>query len=469
MNRILAIFSAVILTGAIFLAVQRIPPLRDCLDRISPARHVVLISVDTLRPDRLGCCGSSAGISPVIDFLARRGCTFQSVIAQRGLTWPSLASIHTSLYPVSHGVRTNGQVFPTPCAALAPVLKNHGFITAAFLANCTRQDWQGFDVIGEEAFGNDYIVTNQAIRWLTRTGDSDWIDSNRIFLWVHYLAPHQPYSPPRPFDRMLDPDYTGPVDGSTECLSRITVDQVNPAPGDLEHIIALYDGEIAFIDREIWKLLQALEDTGVLPQALVIFTSDHGEDLHQHNRYFFHAASVYGSTLDIPLIIAQPPDRMIPGVIPVLAESIDIAPTALDLAGIPVPAVFQGTSFLPIINRQYMDPGPAFSEWESKILSVRTDTHRYIYNPLKFHPPTLPGASRDLYPIGMEELYRLDFDPAEQENLIGSIPNETDDLRSEIAAWKKIYGWMSTADENTRINLDDETKRQLRTLGYVMY
>jgi arylsulfatase A-like enzyme len=240
-------------------------------------------------------------------------------------------------------------------------------------------------------------------------------------------------------------------------------------PVDLNHINALYDGEIAFIDREIWTLLQALADTGILDESLILFTSDHGEDLYEHNKYFYHAASVYNSTLEIPFFLSAPVMPFPAGVVPVLTQSIDIAPTALNLMGEPPHPDFQGRDLKSALDRTVMVSTPAFSEWEEKILTVRTHSHRYIYNPLNFHPLALPKATRDHYPIGLEELYDLASDPREQRNLADDPSSELDQLRNLISAWKSENGWKAKAGEHSSLGIEEDTRKRLQLLGYVMY
>ena len=177
--------------------------------RVVSNYNLVLISVDALRADHLSCYGYPRKTSPTIDALAGEGALFTNTMAQRGLTFPSLASIMTSLYPVKHGVRDNGMRLNGPKISLAQILKKKGYACAAFSGNpsVSKAKWEGFDCIKG---GGDREVTTQAIEWLKSYHDK------KLFLWIFYFAPHKPYDPPAPYKNLFDPSYKGNIDGSDE-------------------------------------------------------------------------------------------------------------------------------------------------------------------------------------------------------------------------------------------------------------
>jgi len=370
------------------------------------AYNLVFISVDTLRPDHLGCYGYTRNTSATIDEFAKDGVLFTNALVQRGQTWPSLTSIFmTSLHPVSHGVRDNGMMLTEGKISLAEVLKDNGYSCASFLANAPRAVWRGFEHQGQ---GNDNEVNDQAIKWLKNNS------KKKIFLWIHYLAPHDPYAPPEPFDRLFDKEYKGEMDGSRANLYNITLNKIDLLPPDLNHIISLYDGEIAYIDHKIKQLINTIKELDLEDKTLIVFTSDHGEDLYQHNYYFQHAASIYNSTLKIPLIFKMPGIISSGEKINEVVESIDIAPTILKLLDIPAPKSFQGINLYPLLEGKDIIPKDAYAEWQDKIVSIRTDKFRYIYNPKGFHPKAIKNFE---YYYEKEELYNIKEDPDESLNI----------------------------------------------------
>ncbi|MDY7030173.1 MAG: sulfatase, partial [Spirochaetota bacterium] len=397
---------------------------------------IVLITIETLRADHLGCYGYERATSPSIDGVAEEGVLFANAFVPRGLTWPSLSSIMTSLYPVNHGVRNNGQMLYPSVISMAEVLKNEGYRCGAFLAHGVGADWRGFDRLVEAAY-QDELITEEAVEWLKENRD------DKLFLWMHYFEPHKPYQPPEPYDRVFDPDYDGVMNGSAEQLKGIYLNKMVLEQEDYEHIISLYDGSILAVDDRVKRVLDALAELGLAEKSLLIISADHGEDLYQHNFYFNHSASIYDSSLHVPLIIRLPGADEQKGIVEEVVESIDIAPTILDLAEVSVPDQFEGSSLLPLIYADDAsgDFGYAFSEWEDKILSVRTDRHRYIYNPREFHPICGAGATYDTYPIEREELYDCAKDAAESRNIVSEDPETVERLMGVLLEWENFPSW----------------------------
>jgi arylsulfatase A-like enzyme len=422
--------------------------------RVVSNYNLVLISVDALRADHLSCYGYPRKTSPTIDALAGEGALFTNTMAQRGLTFPSLASIMTSLYPVKHGVRDNGMRLNGPKISLAQILKKKGYACAAFSGNpsVSKAKWEGFDCIKG---GGDREVTTQAIEWLKSYHDK------KLFLWIFYFAPHKPYDPPAPYKNLFDPSYKGNIDGSDEQLNEVALKKIKLSKEDLNHIISLYDGEIAFVDDQIAHLIDAIRKFNIKDKTLIVFFSDHGEDLYQHNFYFYHQASIYESTLRIPLIFDLP--LVIRGGIKIdkLVESIDIAPTILEMLGISSPRSFQGNSLTPLFKNKDIPLGDAYSEWKDKILSVRSTGHRYIYNPENFRP------INNTYVIEQEELYDIKDDPLEAYNIAKIKPEIALILRNKILDWQKKHSWHINELENKDYKIEKELKASLKSLGYI--
>jgi arylsulfatase A-like enzyme len=421
--------------------------------------NLVLISIDTLRADHLSCYGYPKKTSPTIDALAGEGALFTNIMAQRSVTWPSLTSIMTSLYPVEHGVRDNGIQLNGSKSSLAQILKKKGYTCAAFLTAVYRAKWEGFDC---KKGGHDHEVTAQAIEWLKSYHDK------KLFLWIHYFAPHKPYEPSMPYKNLFDPRYKGNMDGSTKQLDEIALKKIKLSKEDLNHIISLYDGEIAFVDDQITHLINAIRKFNIKDKTLIVIVSDHGEDLYQHNFYFYHAASIYESSLRIPLIFNLP--RVIPGGIKInkLVESIDIAPTILEILGISSPRSFRGTSLAPLFKNRDISLDEAYSEWNDKMLSVRTADYRYIYNPENFHPPIfIDDGDYNTYVIEQEELYDIKNDPLESYNIAKIKPKIALILRNKTLDWKKKHSWQINELKNKDYKIGKELKEYLKSLGYI--
>lgn len=298
---------------------------------------LILISVDTLRADHLGAYGDEAARTPVIDGLAARGRLFTQATTPFPRTTPALASLFTGLEPRHHGSREVGE--PRRAGTtLAEVLARHGWATVGVTANGVagaHEELQtGFahflekeDLPSERAVN----VTDAALAALTGVPDDQ-----PLFLWAHYVDPHYSYNPPADFD---------PGGAGTACralMSRIKRHEIGKgrvqsdvggvASNALTSCSRLYDGEIAYADHEIGRLLDGLRRAGRLRNAYVVFTSDHGENLGEAGLYFEHGPSVHDVSLRVPLIVTGP--DIAPGrdALPIPLQ--DLAPTLLSLVGV---------------------------------------------------------------------------------------------------------------------------------------
>ena len=274
--------------------------------------NVLLVTIDTLRWDHLGCYGDRSAATPVLDALAGRGVRFATAIAQVPLTAPSHASILTGLTPLRHGVRDNGgYTLPAEVRTLARRLTDAGYRSAAFVSGFPLDHRFGFasgfdvydDRLARTAGRAPYTersadaTTDRVMGWLDQMrpsgGEARSTPSQPWFAWVHYFDPHAPYAPPPPF--------------ATRFADR------------------LYDGEVAFVDAQIGRLLGRLERSGDLARTLIVVTADHGESFGEHGEET-HGVFVYDATLRVPFIVAGP------GIhggrsSAVVARSIDVVPT----------------------------------------------------------------------------------------------------------------------------------------------
>jgi choline-sulfatase len=395
--------------------------------------NIVLISIDTLRADRVGCYGFAGVRTPAIDGLAGRGVRFERCVAQAPLTLPSHTTLLTGMSPVRHGVRDNGGFFAPPeLRTLAEVFKDGGYRTGAVVgAYVLDSKWgldqgfdfyfdrfdtdrqQGFSVADVQRRGGE--VVDEAVRWLDRE------KGGPFFLFVHLYDPHTPYDPPPPFR-----------------------DEYRDRP---------YLGEISYADAEVGRLLRFLTNEGLDATTDIVLCSDHGESLGEHGEDT-HGFFVYEETVRVPLIVAGPSVTR-PGVVrPGTVSLSDVMPTILDLAGLPRPSEAEGRSLVPLLGGREGGEGAAYSEtfyprfhygW-NEVRSYREGNYKLILS---------PGP----------ELYDLAADPEESRDLAASRPDKVADLEKGLKEFERRAAEGRREAEVRPV--DAETREKLASLGYV--
>ncbi len=438
------------------------PPPPPHLAGSAAGHDVLLLSIDTLRADRLNAYGYTARpTTPNLDALLARGALFERAHAPRALTWPSLASVQTGLYPSGHGAFENGYAIPDEVETLAEVLRAAGYRTGAFLSNMCKANHQGWDDFACSG-GEDGKTITRALEWVDAAPD----DGRPWFLWVHLFGAHGPYYNGGDLAaRELDPGYDGPLGPKKWRLDRVMAEPLPLGPRDLRHLDALYDAAVIGSDRLAGRLLDGLRGSGRLDGTVVTLLADHGEELYQHNGYLFHACSVYETTLHVPLGIVAP------GVpagarVPQTVELIDVMPTLLDLLGVAPPHGLAGVSLVPYLERPGPAAGPgrpAFSEFGATDLhTVVSDGWKLVDNPQDYQPYCIAGAPEGHYPIGKVELYDLAADPGEQHDVAAENPKRVAALRQLIARrFSRLGRRISPQD------VPEEVRKQLEALGYV--
>ena len=426
-------------------------------------RNVILITVDTLRADRLGAFGHRVGDispSPRIDALLASGVRFTSAIAPRAITWPSLASVLTGLYPSGHGVFENGYELIEGIPTLATLLAGRGYQTGRFMSNMCRANHLGWD----HSFcsrGVDSKINPEALTWV------DQVDPDGPFLlWAHYFGAHSPYyNGGDRASKRLDPGYEGPVAPKKGWLNRIMTEEIALGADDIRHLDALYDAAVMGSDGFTGELLDGLEEKGLLSSSLIVFLADHGEDLYDHNQYIYHACSVYQSGIQVPLAFVAPGLLPVSTVVDQTVELMDVTPTILDLLGISPPESFHGISLAPLLQGSDLsDLGrPAFSEYgSSRIHTVQLGPWKLVDNPDHDSPYCLPGAPEGHYPLAQVELYNLADDPLETTNLAAEYPEKVAELKELIR--QRFANLPSRLDAQ---DLPEDLKKELEALGYV--
>jgi arylsulfatase A-like enzyme/tetratricopeptide (TPR) repeat protein len=403
--------------------------------RASPADrpNVLLVTIDTLRADRVGCYGHATASTPVIDALAVRGVRFETSVAHAPLTGPSHASILSGQTPLGHGFRNNSGYLLAPAVRTAAEdFRQAGYRTAAFVSAFPLDRRfgfdRGFDIYDDRLpKGNDprrtpYVerfadaTTDAVLRWLSTSGTAESRAPVPWFIWAHYYDPHAPYEPPAD----LAARYGG----------------------------APYDGEIAFVDRELGRLLEELDTRGDTPRTIVLVTADHGESLGEHGEGT-HGIFVYDATIRVPWVMAGPriPAGRVSGTV---ARSIDVLPTLLDYAGLPPRTDVDGRSLRPAAEGHEMGDAAAYAESLYPELEMGwAPLHAWRTASFKFVKAPRP------------ELYDLTRDATEQTNRIGEHAARASDLGSRLDAELRRPVPAATAPA-----VDPDAAERLRALGY---
>ena len=375
--------------------------------------NLILILIDTLRRDHLHMYGYPRETSPSLDALARRSVLFEQAISAAPWTLPSAMSLLTGRLPSSHRVENDGMKLSPEIPILAEVLKQAGYATAAVVSHIYVDSpfgfQRGFDRFDDFGLSKDYRfeaglepiaekVTDHALAEVRRMGKG-----HPFFLLVHYFDPHWNYDPPPPFDSRFTTPYSGTVTGNYQSFSKYALPGETLPPGALQHLIDLYDGEIAYTDAQIGRLLQILEEEGVARRSVVVVVSDHGEEFKEHGS-LGHGRDLYDEVTRVPLLVADLRKPAQGRRIGAEVRSIDVFPTLCALAELPTPRGVQGVTLIPFLTGEGGEGRPAISE------TIRFDAYRKSYRE--------PNAKLI---VGLEsnsrELYDLQSDPAERINL----------------------------------------------------
>jgi arylsulfatase A-like enzyme/Flp pilus assembly protein TadD len=396
---------------------------------------LVLVTIDTLRADRLGTYGNATVATPNMDRLAREGAVALHASVQVPLTRPSHVSLLSGLYPAEHGIRDNVSPPLGPgVPVLAEILHQRGFRTGAFVSSIVLSKQSGLGR-GFDTYSDRFEIGDDDARFLNtiqKRGDTTvaeaaaWLrqpGSQRLFAWVHLYDPHDPYEPPEPY--------------ATRYADR------------------LYDGEVAWSDDLVGRLDAVLAETGRRDDTLVVVTADHGEGLDEHGEAV-HGFFVYETTLHVPLIVRGP--RVTAGTrIEGVTRSIDVMPTVLDLLGLAedTPAV-SGRSLARALTGGALTDEPTFAEsltplihygW-SDLRTLRDGRWKYILAP-------------------RPELYDLDRDPGELKNLANEQPARARGYRSGIEQQLRREQTARRGAEPAAATLPPDLLEKLGALGYV--
>lgn len=430
------------------------------MENSDPKLNVILISMDTLRADHLGCFGYARDTSPNLDAFSREGVRFTQVIAQAPYTISSHMSMLTSLYPSFHKVNLIRESTLNPkIETLAERLYNSGYRTWAIVGGGQMSSDYGLS----EGF-ESYIEFTSPHRDVWRKiqeiiGFIEKEKNNNFFIFFHSYKPHAPYNPIPPYDTLFSPDYSGPISGSIDQIEAINSGELEVTPRDIEHLIALYDGDIREMDSQIVELFEYLKKEGLDKRTLIVFTSDHGEEFGEHGMVGVHSHTVYDELLLVPLILHLPQILPEGTVVDSQVQSVDILPTILDLAGIGLDETpVQGTSLMPLIanDRPSGNSRYAFSERlagdGNHLRSLRDPQFKYIMQDNK-----KKNIVNHFY-------YDLQEDPGEQ-NSLQLTPDKLREMFDKILFLIEESKKVDTFERGKTI--DRDTLESLRALGYI--
>jgi len=385
--------------------------LAGCTRQNTEPPSVLLVTFDTTRADRVGAYGRDGARTPTLDRLARQGILFERAIAPTPITLPSHASILTGVYPTAHGVRDNAVFVLAPEARLvSEVFSERGWRTAAFVGGFVLHERfgldQGFEVYHSpqptrEPMRDLYVerpaneVVDDALAWLSGLAAGE-----RFFVWLHFFDPHMPYAPP--------PAWRKPW--------------LHP-----------YEGEIAFCDEQLGRLLEALEQTGRARNLLVAVTADHGESLGEHGEET-HGVFIYQATLHVPLILSGAPVARARGQrVGHAVSTVDIPATLLTLAGIPVDALPDAQA--PTLVASDGVPGPPDSQRAIYIESLLP------YHSFRWHAfRGLVWRGHELIEGRRPELYELGEDSDGQRDRAGEAPELLEQMRGALRELVERHG-----------------------------
>ncbi|HXI04140.1 MAG TPA: sulfatase, partial [Candidatus Saccharimonadales bacterium] len=465
--------------------------------------NVLFILVDTLRADHMSLYGYARRTSPELERFAAGGVTFTEAMAAKTKTSPSVASLFTGTYPYTHGIVQCRTVLDDSALTLAEVLHGHGFATHSIVANVNVGSVfnfdQGFDEV-EDLWRDESTrlaagVTDHALDWLRSRGQG----KRPFFLYVHYLDPHSHYDAPAPFKDMFvgDDEYrrlagvTAPLGEDHVGVIRESV-RLEEHPREVAFYVARYDGEIAYADHQIGRLLDGLRSLGLERDTLVVFTSDHGESLSDHDVYFSHGGFAYDEQARVPLVLRLPGRLPAGARVDAVVQNAALAPTILEALGIEAPSVMELQSLWPVAEGKE-EPAPpagraAFIEGGHKVWDIKTAirTRRWelIDNPDgigtlggRYDLKTVLNMRRKgkailLFSTGRQalrryELYDLEKDPGEMTNLADRRPAVTEELLGRLHRWRERGRGRPRREPVARTDMKEDVIEQLKSLGYV--
>ncbi len=438
-----AAVAALVAVGRLLLTPDRqfagaidLGPLPHRVDR--DRLNLVLVTLDTTRADRIGAYGGpNAADTPAFDRLAREGTLFERAMASAPLTLPSHATMFTGRFPPAHGLRDNGGFFLGPDAVtLAEQVRDAGLRTGAFVGAFVLDSKWGLDQ-GFEHYADDFdlsMARGGSLGSVQRPANEvvdlalPWLESvkhERFFAWLHFYDPHAPYAPPEPFASR----YAG-----------------RP-----------YEGEVAFTDAQLGRVVDFLAASGLLDRTVIAVLADHGEGLGEHGEGT-HGFFIYESALGTPFVIRAPFARTTGRRVADPVRTADLAPTVLDLLGLPpLPAAVSGTSLVPLMTGDRVEMNlDGYAE-------AMYPLHHYGWSALR----ALRAGRFKLIDAPRPELYDLERDPHESRNLFDDRRALGVRLQEQLRTLERQWSEAGAASVTAPADVDPDVRERLAALGYV--
>ena len=392
-------------------------------DKPAVAPNVLIVSIDTLRRDHVSAYGYARSTTPHIDRLAEEGALFEDAISTSNWTLPAHMSLLTGLRPSAHQVEDDQDRLPHAIGTLAESLTRRGYLSAGYASHVYLDETYGFDrgfaTYEVDPRARASAITDSALAWLGN-------DRGRqpFFLFLHYFDPHWDFAPPAPYDRRFAQQPIDPAVGTLLELHRYLIPGTTMPDDVKEQVVALYDGEIAYTDAEIGRLIDALAASRELDDTIVVVVSDHGEEFGEHDS-FGHATHLHGEVLRVPFIVRYPPA--------IAAATRVMTPVALSDVPATVTHLIDGQPDRQFLGhgRPLLDPAAAPAErtlvaestrWGPKRFAVRRGPWKLL-TPGAYRPVFRKKTAGDQVRLGDVPihggLFRLDSDRAERTNVAG--------------------------------------------------
>jgi arylsulfatase A-like enzyme len=478
------------------------PAVRQRVDRAigsagSP-QTVILIHGDTLRKDHLEVYGYERSTAPTLRRLAEEGALFNNAITQTSWTKAATPSIMTSLYPTTHGVHQIADRLPASATTIAEVFRDGGYATVSFSSVAFTGQFTNLHQGFEELHESESTAGRAGPRGAKTAREFvdrlvAWLEDHRdvpSFVYLHFFDPHPPYEPNRPWDTTFaDPRGRDEYLREQEVLKKAiaspfladrgmaTRDELLKARIDpdayLRYSKDWYDGSIRGMDAEIARLVERIEELGSADRSVIVFFADHGEEFHDHGQ-MFHGQSLYGELLRVPLIFWRP-GRVPRGLkIDDPVGLIDVMPTVLEMAGLPVPREAQGRSLRPLLTAGGKSGGAASGWTPRPVIAERqpqgnsdflrgVESYAVMEGDWKLIHNVGPRAGRPEF-----ELFEFLSDPLDQKNVAAEHPDVVDHLAKQLESWHRMASQakLKPDSEETK-GMTAEQLEHLRSLGYI--
>jgi len=462
--------------------------------------NILLLVMDATRSDHLSCYGYHRSTTPHLQRLAEDGMLFQNAFSAAPWTPPSFASLFTGCYPSRHKVSGKNLVFDKDLVTLPQVLLENGYNTSCFSTtasiNIVRGFSKGFDnfveiwrrskeirdfdiknigtIVKKVVYGRDkytYYMNRMIQKWIKRNS----LSGKPFFICAHYHNPHSPYKPPKPFNKAFCEAAANQYDGEKlNFLSRrggysYMAKQVSVTEEEFDIIKTWYDGEIAYLDFRINELIQYIKDLGLYENTLTIITADHGENFGEHG-LMYHQFCLYDTLIHVPLVVVWPRLFKGGGEITNLVSLVDLFPTILEILNIDVSGCghLDGKSFASFKNEEYHPcifaeyepsrgvlgifqtkyPEFDYSVYDRSIKCIRTKNYKFIQ-----------------YSDGYEELYDVQNDAQERQNVLERYSEVSDELKQRLKHYTDSFG--RDREVGIVVEEDEEVRKNLRSLGYL--